>query len=187
MTLSANVRKTVANLKSQLQKLRFQTFQQKMFGGKSSQKLHRKLHKLKVPKTYLEDYFIFPRKSKLIFARYLSIHYCQAQLVMLIRRFFIHPFLKGHVNSHPLSGVNALVVDGMFFAKENIARFNTYQAFARNMLKEVLKITSTKADLVFDVYVLPFIKDIERKGRGGDETSEVFSIGTKQKIEGNIN
>ena len=62
-----------------------------------------------------------------------------------------------------------------------------YQSFARNMLKEVLKTTSRRADLVFDVYVLLSIKDIEKKDREEGEIFEAFSIGIKQKIEGNIN
>ena len=41
---------------------------------------------------------------------------------------------------------------------------------------------SKRADLVFDVYVSPSIKDIEKKDRGDYETFEVFSIDTKQKI-----
>lgn len=39
---------------------------------------------------------------------------------------------------------------------------------------------------MFDVYLSPSIKDIERKDRR-DETCEVFSIGTEQKIQVNIN
>lgn len=52
---------------------------------------------------------------------------------------------------------------------------------------EILKMPSKRADLVFDVYVSPSIKDIENKDRGDYETFEVFSIDTKQKIERNIN
>ena len=46
--------------------------------------------------------------------------------------------------------------------------------------------TTRRADLVFDVYESPSIKDIERKSRGNEETLALYSIGPKQKIEGNV-
>ena len=80
----------------------------------------------------------------------------------------------------------------MFFVKSNIARFTAYQTFARNMLKEILKIPSKRAHLVYDVYVSPSIKDIDEtfdddEMMRDDKTFAVFPIGSKQQIEGNIN
>ena len=86
----------------------------------------------------------------------------------------VQSFLKEQVNSHPPVDASAVVVDGMFFVRPNSARFTTYQTFATNTLKEVLKMTSKRADLMFDVYVSPFIKHIQRKGRGDDDTFEAF-------------
>ena len=75
----------------------------------------------------------------------------------------------------------------MFFVRSSIARFTMYQTVARNMLKVVLKMTSNRADLVFDVYASLSKKDIEKNNREYDETFEAFSSGTKQKIEENVN
>ena len=43
-----------------------------------------------------------------------------------------------------------------------------------------------RADLVFDVYESPSIKDIERKSRGNEETFIIYPIGPKQKTESNV-
>ena len=65
--------------------------------------------------------------------------------------------LKDDVNSHPPSNVDAVIVDGMFFVRSNIARFTMYQTFPRNMLKVALKMSLKEADLVFCVYIYTLI------------------------------
>ena len=95
-------------------------------------------------------------------------------------------FLKTKIQTTQTPEIDAVIVDGMFMLRLLIEKFSTYQTLARNILKEVLKMTTRRADLVFDVYESPSIKDIERKSRGNEETLALYSIGPKQKIEGNV-
>ena len=50
----------------------------------------------------------------------------------------------------------------------------------------VLKLAQHRADLCFDVYESPFIKDIKRKERENEESDHVSPIGPKTKMETNM-
>ena len=95
-------------------------------------------------------------------------------------------FLKANVNSAPPTTVNTAIVDGMFMLRACIVKCSTYQALAKRILQDSLKFTNYRLDICFDVYESPSIKDVERKVRGEENTSRIFSIGPKNKIEGNI-
>ena len=53
----------------------------------------------------------------------------------------------------------------------------------QKIVSSVLKLTQRRADLCFDVYESPSIKDTKRKERGNEEYDRVFSVGPKTKIE----
>ena len=58
----------------------------------------------------------------------------------------------------------------------------TYSALARRTLVKVLNLTDIRADLCFDIYESPNIKDVKRKDRGDIETEHEFCIGLRLKI-----
>ena len=95
-------------------------------------------------------------------------------------------FLKTKVTSTPPTPVKTVIVNGMFLLRASIGKCATYQALARRILQDALKLTSYRIDICFDVYESPSIKDVERKVRGDENTIRIFSIGPKHKIEGNI-
>ena len=58
----------------------------------------------------------------------------------------------------------------------------TYSALARRTLVKVLNLTNIRADLCFDIYESPNIKDVKQKDRGDIETEHEFCIGLRLKI-----
>ena len=63
----------------------------------------------------------------------------------------------------------------------------TYSALARRILVKVLNLTNIRADLCFDIYESPSIKDVKRKNRADVETEREFYIGPRLKIPRNFN
>ena len=95
-------------------------------------------------------------------------------------------FLKTKVTSTPPTTMKTVIVDGMFMLRACIGKCKTYQALARRILQDSLKLTSYRVDICFDVYESLSIEDVERKVRGDEDSIRIFSIGPKHKIEGNI-
>ena len=63
----------------------------------------------------------------------------------------------------------------------------TYSALARRILVKVLNLTNIRADLCFDIYESPSIKDVKRKDHGDIETEHEFCVGPRLKIPSNFN
>ena len=63
----------------------------------------------------------------------------------------------------------------------------TYSALARRILVKVLNLTNIRADLCFDIYECPSIKDVKRKDREDIETEREFYIGPRLKMPSNFN
>ena len=96
-------------------------------------------------------------------------------------------YLVKNIDVTPPDPVRTVIVDGMFLIKSTInQRFPTFAAFARTMLMKVLKLTEYSADICFDVYESPSIKDIKRKDRGNEETERIFTFGPRQKLPADI-
>ena len=57
---------------------------------------------------------------------------------------------------------------------------------ARRILVKVLNLTNIRANLCFDIYESPSIKDVKRKDCGDIETEHEFSIGPRLKIPSNF-
>ena len=57
---------------------------------------------------------------------------------------------------------------------------------ARRILVKVLNLTNIRANLCFDIYEKPSIKDVKRKDRGDIETECEFYIGRRLKIPRNF-
>jgi len=53
-------------------------------------------------------------------------------------------------------------------------------------LSSFSKLANHRIDICFDLYESPSLKDVKRKIRGDEGSHRIFSIGPKQKIEGNI-
>ena len=69
------------------------------------------------------------------------------------------------------NSTQTVVADSMFIVKNTINQLcPTFASFARAMLLKVLKLAKHRADLCFDVYESPSIKDTKRKDRGNEET-----------------
>ena len=65
---------------------------------------------------------------------------------------FVFDYLTKNTVTSPPDKACTVVVDGMFMIKNTInQRCPTFSAFARNMLMKVLKLTTHRADLCFDV------------------------------------
>ena len=72
------------------------------------------------------------------------------------------------------------------FLIQSTPRCLNYSIFVQKIVLSVLKLTQHRADLCFDVYKSPSIKDTKRKERGNEESNHVFSIGPKTKTETDI-
>ena len=95
--------------------------------------------------------------------------------------------LKAKVKTIPPKKVDVAIIDGMFILKSTLKESSaTFGTFAKKVLTKALKMTSHRADLCFDVYTSPSIKDIKRQDRGDAETASIFSFGPKQKMPSDI-
>ena len=90
--------------------------------------------------------------------------------------------LKGMVNTEGPQNSNTVIADGMFLI-QSTPRCLNYSIFVQKIVSSVLKLTQHRADLCFDVYESPSIKDTKRKETGNEEYDRVFSIGPKIKME----
>ena len=95
-------------------------------------------------------------------------------------------FLKSGLQTTPPESTGVFIADGMFLVHTLIQTCPTYGALARKMLSNVMKETTERADLCFDCFFSPSIKDVERKERGDVDSARLFSIGSKVKIEKDI-
>ena len=87
--------------------------------------------------------------------------------------------IQNFITTSPNS-TQAVVSDGMFIVKNIINQLcPTFASFARTMLMKVLKLTKHRADLCFDVYESPSIKDTKRKDPGNEETERNFIFGPR--------
>ena len=86
------------------------------------------------------------------------------------------------MNTEAPQNSNTVNADGMFLIQSTPCCLN-YSIFVQKIVSSVLKLTQHRADLCFDVYESPSIKDTKRKERGNEESDRVFSIGPKTKME----
>ena len=89
--------------------------------------------------------------------------------------------------SNPPDTIETAIADGMFIlnlSTQNLTKI--YSALARRILVKVLNLTNIHADLCFDIYESPSIKDVKRKDCGDIETEHEFSIGPRLKIPSNF-
>ena len=90
--------------------------------------------------------------------------------------------------SNPPDTIETAIANGMFIlnlSTQNLPK--TYSALARRILVKVLNLTNIRADLCFDIYESPSIKDVKREDRGDIETEREFCIGPRLKIPSNFN
>ena len=96
--------------------------------------------------------------------------------------------LTNDFQSIPPDTIETAIANGMFIlnlSTQNLPK--TYSALARRILVKVLNLTNIRADLRFDIYERPSIKDAKRKDRGDIETEREFCIGPRLKIPSNFN
>ena len=96
--------------------------------------------------------------------------------------------LTNDFQSNPPDTIETAIANGMFIlnlSTQNLPK--TYSALARRILVKVLNLTNIRADLCFDIYESPSIKDVKRKDRGDIETEREFYIGPRLKIPSNFN
>ena len=94
----------------------------------------------------------------------------------------VYKILKGMVNTEVPQNSNTVISDGMFPIQSTSHCLN-YSIFLQKNFSFVLKLTQHRADLYFDVYESPSIKDTKRKERGNEEFDRNFSTGPKTKME----
>ena len=94
----------------------------------------------------------------------------------------VYKVLKGMVNTEVQQNSNTVFADRMFLIQSTPRRLS-YNIFGHKIASSVLKLTQRKADLCFDVYESPSIKDTKRKKTGNEKYDRVFSIGPKTKME----
>ena len=98
-----------------------------------------------------------------------------------------HHLTKDFQSNSP-DTIETAIADVMFIlnlSTQNLLK--TYSALAKRILVKVLNITNIRADLCFDIYESPSIKDVKRKDRGDIETEREFYIGPRLKIPSNFN
>ena len=89
---------------------------------------------------------------------------------------------------NPPDTIETTVADGMLIlnvSTQNLLK--TYSALARRILVKVLNLTNIRADLCFDIYESPSIKDIKRKDLGHIENERKFCLGPHLKSPSNFN
>ena len=98
----------------------------------------------------------------------------------------VYHMLRNSIQSVSPPTINTAVADGIFLLKSHITHSPTYKVVARKILSTVLNLTTYIADLCFDIYESPSIKDVKRRERGEEGTWILFSIGPQQKIGSDI-
>ena len=88
------------------------------------------------------------------------------------------------------SAVDTVVVDGMFLLRNLTQPLpHNLRGLNRHILIKVMKMTSRRADLCFDTYKSPCIKDITRELRSDgymeDDDDEIYTFGSGQKTPKN--
>ena len=75
----------------------------------------------------------------------------------------------------------------MFLLKSSLSKLlGTLSAIAKLILQKVLSLTKHRADLCFDVYTSPSIKDVKRRTRGNIKSELTFSFGPGMKTPKDI-
>ena len=79
----------------------------------------------------------------------------------------MHKLEKNSECIFSVEGKNALIIDGMAYIKQLKVIEMTYGSFAANLLATILSVgkDAQRIDVVFDVYRLQSIKNIERNRR----------------------
>ena len=98
------------------------------------------------------------------------------------RKSNVYKVLKGMVNTGAPQNPNTVIANGIFLI-QSTPRCLSYNIFVQKIVSSVLELTQHKADLCFDVYESPSIKDTKRKEKGNEKSDRVFSIGPKTKKE----
>ena len=88
------------------------------------------------------------------------------------------------------SVVETVIVDGMFLLRNLTQPLpHTLRGLIRHILLKVMKMTKSRADLCFDTYKSPCIKDITRELRADgyveDDDDEIYTFGSGQKTPKN--
>ena len=92
-------------------------------------------------------------------------------------------FLKEKIDYSSPSNVNTVTEDGMFIERSSLKeKSSTSASFARHILIKLLKITSYRLDLCFDIYKSPSIKDINRKSQGDRDLENIYNFGPRQSL-----
>ena len=78
------------------------------------------------------------------------------------------------------------VIDGMLLVNSNSNVSPTLAGIARSIFRRALKLTNHRADLCFDIYKSPGIKDVKHIERGNLATELIFSFGPGQKTPSNF-
>ena len=94
--------------------------------------------------------------------------------------------LKKDVSSGIPDPVRVFIADGLFLVHSLIQRCPTYGALARKLIQTAVNSTAERADICFDVFHSPSIKDIERRKRGNDDSVRLFAIGPQTKIDRDV-
>ena len=95
------------------------------------------------------------------------------------------------LDTTPPGTVDTIIVDGMFLLRNLVQPLpHNLRGLVRHILIRVLKMTVYRADLVFDTYNSPCLKDITRDmradGDGEDPDDDVYTFGGGQKTPKNF-
>ena len=89
---------------------------------------------------------------------------------------------------NPPDTIETAIADGMLIlnvSTQNLLK--TYSALARRILVKVLNLTNIRADLCFEIYENPSIKDIKQKALGHIENERKFCLVPRLKSPSNFN
>ena len=84
------------------------------------------------------------------------------------------------------SVITNAVIDGMFLVNSDSNVSPMLAGIARSIFRRALELTNHRADLCFDVYESPGIKDVKKIERGNLATELIFSFGPGQKTPSNF-
>ena len=98
----------------------------------------------------------------------------------------VSQLLKNELTLFPKpSDIITAVINGMFLVNTDFNSSPTLSGIAKYIFRRALKLTNYRADLCFDVYESPGIKDVKHTERGNFVT-ELISFGPGQKTPSNF-
>ena len=93
-------------------------------------------------------------------------------------------YLEKEIETVNPSFRDTVIVDGTFLVRKLEGQLpHNIRGLVRLILMKTIKMSQRRADLIFDTYDSPSLKDIERDERGDKESIDSYTFGAGQKTK----